>query len=333
MSSTLTDHPRVLNLQPGELVRVRSAREIFSTLDEKGTLEALPFMPEMLRFCGRTFPVFKRADKTCDGTTAMRRMDNTVHLGNLRCDGSSHGGCDAGCLTYWKEAWLERSEGEDGKARSTPELDADEQAYVSEALLPATTQDDSEPSVPAYRCQATEIPRAARRLPWWELNQYPKDARNWGWWKLLRVLPIALFNKFQKLNRRFMPDRPLFFGGQRYPFLRAEQEGTVLVGELDLQPGELVRIKSREEIFKTLSGDPPKTRGLSFDVEMLKYCGRTARVTGRVERIIDEGTGKMIEINSDCIVLDGVVCTADYHRFCTRSITPYWREAWLERAD
>lgn len=333
MSLTLTDHPYVLDLQPGELVRVRSAREIFSTLDENGTLEAMPFMPEMLRFCGQTFSVFKRADKTCDGTSALFRMDNTVHLANLRCDGSSHGGCDARCLTYWKEAWLQRAKGEDGKAPSAPELQADEQTFLSETLLPATIQDNTEPSVPVYRCQATEIRRAARPLPWWELNQYPKDARNWGWWKLLRVLPIALFNKFQKLNRRFMPNRPLFCDGQKYPILRAEREGEAPVAALDLQPGELVRIKSREEIFKTLSGDPPKNRGLSFDREMLMYCGRTARVTGGVDRIIDERTGKMIEIKSDCIVLDGVVCTADYHRFCTRSDTPYWREAWLERVD
>jgi hypothetical protein len=72
---------------------------------------------------------------------------------------------------------------------------------------------------------------------------------------------------------------------------------------------------------------------LSFDVEMVRYGGRIARVRGRVSQVIDEQTGRMIFIKSDCIILDGVVCTADFHRFCTRSDLPFWREAWLERVE
>jgi hypothetical protein len=66
---------------------------------------------------------------------------------------------------------------------------------------------------------------------------------------------------------------------------------------------------------------------------MTPYCGRTARVLGRVERLIDEHTGKLIEIKSDCIVLEGIYCKADYHRFCTRAIYQYWREIWLEKIE
>ena len=50
----------------GELVEVRSREEILGTLDADGRLENLPFMPEMLPYCGRQFRVFKRAHKTCD---------------------------------------------------------------------------------------------------------------------------------------------------------------------------------------------------------------------------------------------------------------------------
>ena len=55
-----------LYLRCGETVEVRSADEILRTLDDRGRLDALPFMPEMLRFCGRRFRVRKRAHKTCD---------------------------------------------------------------------------------------------------------------------------------------------------------------------------------------------------------------------------------------------------------------------------
>src|SRR6266850_3211640 len=99
---------RSLGLRAGDWVEVRSAEEILATLDEQAGLDALPFMPEMLQYCGKRFRVFKAAHKACDTIkkTGNRRMENAVHLENLRCDGQEHGGCQARCLLYWKEAWL-----------------------------------------------------------------------------------------------------------------------------------------------------------------------------------------------------------------------------------
>ena len=57
---------RSLNLRVGEWVQVRSAEEIMATLDESGCVDGLPFMPEMLQYCGRVFRVFKSAHKTHD---------------------------------------------------------------------------------------------------------------------------------------------------------------------------------------------------------------------------------------------------------------------------
>ena len=89
-------------------MEVRSAAEILDTLDEQGRLDGLPFMPEMLEFCGRRIRVQSRAHKTCDTILAsgFRQMESAVHLRELRCDGSSHGGCQAACLLFWKNAWL-----------------------------------------------------------------------------------------------------------------------------------------------------------------------------------------------------------------------------------
>jgi hypothetical protein len=55
-----------LRLRVGDVVEVRSEGEILATLDENGELDAMPFMPEMLQFCGRRFRVDKVAVKTCD---------------------------------------------------------------------------------------------------------------------------------------------------------------------------------------------------------------------------------------------------------------------------
>jgi len=119
---------------------------------------------------------------------------------------------------------------------------------------------------------------------------------------------------------------------ERTPKERTPKERAPHV-RLDLRPGELVQVKSREEIALTLDTQG-RNRGLFFDVEMLPYCGRTFRVLRRVQRIIDERTGRMLHLPNDCIVLDGVVCSGELSRrrlFCPRSIVPYWREIWLRR--
>ena len=52
-------------LRAGDRVIVRSPEEILSTLDADGTLDGLPFMPEMLERCGKPFRVERRVEKTC----------------------------------------------------------------------------------------------------------------------------------------------------------------------------------------------------------------------------------------------------------------------------
>ena len=120
--------PNTSNLRAGDLVEVRSESEILATLDEHGRLDGLPFMPEMLRFCGKRFQVQSRAHKTCDTGRAagFRRLENAVHLKELRCDGSSHGGCQASCLLFWKEDWLRpvaTSSARDGRSVPAGHLD------------------------------------------------------------------------------------------------------------------------------------------------------------------------------------------------------------------
>ena len=47
---------------------------------------------------------------------------------------------------------------------------------------------------------------------------------------------------------------------------------------------------------------------------MAPYCGGRYRVQDRVERIIDERNGQMLEIPSDCLILNGVVCSGEHSR-------------------
>ena len=334
MKQPLQTKPRPLGLRPGELVRVRSVLEIAPTLDARGSLDGMPFMPEMVKFCGGTFRVSQRADKTCAGDGAPRRMPNAVHLDDLRCDGAGHGGCQAACKLFWNEAWLERV---DHQAAPTPRpAPRGDESNLQETLERATTEaNGTDPGEPRYRCQATEIPNASTPLRIRELDQYAGDVRNWGFAKIFRGLVVLAFNIWQTFSSRHLPHWLRIADGSQYPFIRGPlpvKKGATPSAKLDLQQGELVRVKSKKEIEATLD-ERNHNRGLFFDGEMVPYCGRTARVRARVERLIDERSGKMIEIGSDCIMLDGVVCQADYHRFCPRGIYSYWREIWLERVE
>jgi hypothetical protein len=75
---------------------------------------------------------------------------------------------------------------------------------------------------------------------------------------------------------------------------------------LNLQPGEIVEVRSQQEIESNL--DPDNKRGSHFHSGMLLDCGTRARVVGRVDRIIDERTGRMLKLRGDCVVLDGLWC-------------------------
>jgi hypothetical protein len=327
----------------GDVVEVKPAQEILAGLDERGELDALPFMPEMLQFCGRRFVVDKIAFKTCDTATwtGLRRMRDTVHLAGVRCDGQAHGGCQAGCLIFWKTAWLNRASEPRDNAPSggstAPQVVGMPRCSLqrlTEVAMGACRPRDAGagPDEPVYSCQATELTRAAPvPIPLWDVTQYVQDVRtgNAPARKVVRGIVIGAFNRMQDLTRRTLPERFRFRGGMRYPFIRGTADKSP-VERLDLRPGDWVRVKSIEEITATLNADN-NNRGLSFDVEMLRYCGRTAQVLRRVDHIIDESSGRMLEMKTPCIVLADVVCTADYHRSCPRSVYPYWREIWLER--
>jgi hypothetical protein len=333
----------------GEWVEVRSKEEILRTLDRNGQLDGMPFMPEMFPFCGKRFRVYKRAHKTCDTVFPIRgrRVEDAVHL-DTRCDGSAHGGCQAGCLLFWKLAWLKPVKDgssevvvpdKTGTTASAAECTESDVYAQSQVLNPTGAET-------AYRCQATQLPYATKDLAWWDIRQYVEDytSGNVGLW---RIFCGAVYTLYYAISRagiglgtpmRWFYDKfyPLW-GGTPFP----RRTGLIPEGKptpvenLHLRPGELVRVKSHEEILKTLNTSN-HNRGLFFDAEEALYCGGTFRVLKSVTKIIDEKSGKLQEMKTPCIVLDSVICQSRYsacRMFCPRSIHAYFREIWLERTE
>jgi hypothetical protein len=336
---SLLAHLQSSSLRAGDVVEVKSEEEILATLDERGRLDGLPFMPEMLQFCGRRYRVQSRAHKACETVTCTgyQHLEGMVHLDELRCDGASHGGCQAACLLYWKEAWLKKAD--DSSPERDPSTNGGRKAEHNTAgrrfpngLMAATRGPLTESGAETFSCQATELKTYSHKQRWWDVRQYVEDleSRNVRPRTLLAGLLILLFNKFQAANREYMPRLKLIRGARRYPWVIGVLTGRTPEERLDLQPGELVRIKSREEIERTLDVDN-KNRGLLFEGKMRIHCGQVARVRARVNRIINEETGEMMHFSNECIMLEGVTCTGEYMQFCPRRIYSYWRENWLER--
>jgi hypothetical protein len=327
-----------LGLRVGDVVEVRSEAEILATLDDDATLDALPFMPEMLQFVGRRFTVDKVAHKLCDtiSGTGMRKMHNAVHLTDVRCDGGAHGGCQTACLIYWKEDWLKRvpSPRTVGSDDDSSDVTLGTTRISTATLHEKSRKENADDGEPRYSCQATELLRAAPDpLPLRQVGQYVADVRsgNVGPTTAFRALLVQLFNRFQALSTRLLPPSLRLRRGLRWGFVEGALTKTP-TGRSDLQPGELVRIKSKQDIMATLNREL-LNRGMGFEEEMSRYCGREARVLRRVDRCIDERTGRLLEMKNPCIVLENTICTGGYNANCPRSIYAFWREIWLERVD
>ena len=299
-------------LLPGTWVEIRSVREIASGLDARGRLDGLPFMPEMLRHCGRRFRVALRAERACahPSPAPLRRLEGAVTLEGLRCDGADHAGCQLGCMLLWKEAWLQPVDG--------PVAGPQPRAPAGDApSLPV--RDPADPT--RWSCQATALPTATRPgEPLWYPGQYVRFLRT-------RTFDLpGLMAMLGKPALRWAGRRARNVVAPRRAPPRATAEGEAEA--LGLRPGDWVEVKSAAEIAATL--DARRThRGLAFSGEMVEYCGRRMRVAERVGRIVDESTGKLRTLR-DTVLLER--CTCDRYLGCARGMPLLWREAWLRRA-
>lgn len=337
-------------LRTGDWVEVLSKQEILQTLDEHGMVDHLPFMPEMFEYCRRRFRVQARAHKTCDtvNKTGGRRLSNAVHLEGVRCDGAAHGKCQAACLIFWKECWLRKVDAPalppnlpGGQARSEPEaVSKCSEADVMRATLRSGRNSGSDA---VYSCQATCLPEATTALSGWDMSQYWEDVTS-GNVSFHRLVSAATFATFERILRIGIGGRlakrcynavQKLVGGSPYPrgFGQVPPGVRTPGAELNLQPGELVRVKSFDAILATLDGNN-KNRGLYFDAEEVPFCGKTYRVWKRVDQIIDEKTGRMLKFNTPSVLLENVYCQGRYscgRLLCPRAILSMWREVWLER--
>jgi hypothetical protein len=295
----------------GEMVEVLSAAEIAATLDRAGALDGVPFMPEMLAFCGRRMRVHRRADKTCvEGHYGLRTLGGTVLLEAARCDGAAHDGCQRNCMIFWKEAWLKPA------AAAAPEIDPLTEARARKRLATLPVHDTDR-----YLCQSTALMAATVPQSPWNVAHLVADVRR-------GELTLA---GFVAMLGRTLVNRARGLIGLADLGALAGDHGKAPAGDLNLAPGEWVRVLPAETIQATLGPDG-RNRGLSFEPEMSRYIGGVYQVEFVVRRIILEETGQMARLNKT-VALKTLACAGACAKNCPRANTLYWREAWLERVE
>jgi len=305
---------RAGELRPGDVVEVKSPAEILQTLDADGTLGGLPFMPEMIEFCGKRFPVSKRVVKTCyyGLGTGMRKFaaEDVVILEGVRCAGDAHDGCQKACTIFWRETWLRRAEG------TAPQPSGDEDARQKLQARLKTTVDPT-----TYFCQASEILNSTEPLSRFErFGKCVSEVRvgNCGVFEMIGRISVWLFWRIRRV----------LFGA----YARGNKTNTP-EETLNLQCGEQVIVKPVATISETLN-ESAHNRGLYFTPAMRHLCGEKHRVDRRLEKIIVDGTGKMRKMRNT-VFLDGSLCGCSCVAFggCPRGEFAYWREIWLRRSN
>jgi hypothetical protein len=300
-----------LKFRPCEVVRVKSYAEISGTLRKDGALDGLPFQAEMQKYCGQTFRVLRPAKKLIieNSDTGLRGIKNTAILDDVVCDGAAHGGCSRSCFLLWKESWLTRADGQRQEAPRLDERRIIEGGNTVQTLAPAATTP----------CQSISLIKATYSLSRWSFKPYIWDiTENTSQLpRKLGLLTVSLVRRVLSLFRVRLPNK-----------LINPQERTPSA-EFVLQSGDLVEVKSFEEIRTTLDYFG-KNRGLAFTNEMKRFCGRRLAVRKPVDQIIVEGTGEMRRI-SHTVILNNGLCDGSAHSWCARNCYLLWRKVWLRK--
>ncbi len=214
-------------------------------------------------------------------------------------------------MIFWKEAWLAKVDSDKNVANEAPDPAA---ATALRARLHAPMKDGK------YFCQSTNLLSAVRGLSGVErLKKVIADIRV-KTYTVPQALGLVLRPLTAKVLKLFVPRIP-----------KTDRKKTPKFSS-GLQPGDWIEVKSIPEIAETLDVNG-QNRGLQWSMDLAHYSGRRFRVARRLEKIIVEYNGKMMNV-SDTVLLEGASCPCKYViGGCPRADLIYWREIWLRKIE
>ena len=112
-------------------------------------------------------------------------------------------------------------------------------------------------------------------------------------------------------------------------YVKGPLQKTPLIN-IGLRRGEMVEVRSADEIKQTLN-NKGCNRGLRYDHGLNQFCGTRHQVRDRLDRLIVESTGQMVQLEGTVTFEDtSCLCYMNALGGCTRQDLVYWREAWLK---
>ena len=298
-----------MNWKVGELVEIKKPCEIIKTLDSNLMLNGVQFMPEMLEYCGKIFVVHKIVNKVCceKPSMIMRTFPkkDVLILKDLRCSGLYHNECQIACVLFWKDSWLKKPS---INKKTIEEINEEDLNCIKETKQKSKTNS----------CQSTNLYNATKPI-----KNYEKL------FIIYRNLKSGNYNFKDSVKKMILPTknklRKLLFG--EFPVGTKEKTPTE---SLSLQVGDIVEVKSLQEIIETLDKNG-KNRGLHFSLDMAEHCGKQFRVRSRLDRMILEWSGDLRQLKNT-VILENVYCNCPYtFGGCQRLAYQYFREIWLRK--
>lgn len=145
-------------------------------------------------------------------------------------------------------------------------------------------------------------------------------------------VPVSGFEQLRHRLKHAVRRRLKYLANVIRRLVRPKQMPSTAIGQpAALQPGDRVRVRSRDEIRATLS-DWNRLNGCGFMEEMWEFCGTEQTVMKKMGRFLDEQDYTLKRVRGNMYLLEGVICngTVDWGP-CDRSCFFFWREEWLEK--
>ena len=110
----LSKNNNMSQIKAGDMVKVKTKKEIQGMLDERGKYKGCSFIGRMYEYCGNTYKVLKDVNYFYDeAKQKMCKCRNIILLEEVTCTGKQKlffESCDRSCFYFWHVDWLEKLE-------------------------------------------------------------------------------------------------------------------------------------------------------------------------------------------------------------------------------
>ena len=147
-----------------------------------------------------------------------------------------------------------------------------------------------------------------------------------------RTIAKKIFNSYIKIiwgAKKYLK----FFITKLFRIIKNEKwKGMIIDDGLKFFPGELVKVRSKDEIKFTLD-EWGETKRCTYLRIMYEYCDKTFRVHKNINYFYDETKIKLVK-SKNIVILEDVYCNGKRRVFkkpCDRNCFLFWHTSWIKK--